>query len=90
MHFVVDASLASAWLLPEEYSDAAETAIASISEPCPVPSLFWFEIRNILTMSERRGWRLPSIEAFPSQRWTASCLLLHARNSGSRPFSHSD
>jgi hypothetical protein len=35
MHFVVDASLAAAWLLPEEYSEAAETAIASISEPCP-------------------------------------------------------
>lgn len=51
MHFVVDASLAAAWLLPEEYSEAAETAIASISEPYPVPSLFWFEIRNILTMS---------------------------------------
>ncbi|WP_310301126.1 type II toxin-antitoxin system VapC family toxin [Rhizobium sp. BE258] len=41
--------------MQEEYSEAAETAIASISEPCPVPSLFWFEIRNILTMSERRG-----------------------------------
>ena len=55
MSFVIDASLAAAWLLPEEYSDAAETVIASISEPCPVPSLFWFEIRNILVMSERRG-----------------------------------
>ncbi|MBY5474665.1 PIN domain-containing protein [Rhizobium leguminosarum bv. viciae] len=55
MSFVIDASLAAAWLLPEEYSDAAETVIASISKPCPVPSLFWFEIRNILVMSERRG-----------------------------------
>lgn len=55
MSFVIDASLAAAWLLPEEYSDAAETVIASISEPCPAPSLFWFEIRNILVMSERRG-----------------------------------
>lgn len=90
-----------------------------------MPSLFWFEIRNILTMSERRGrigpggalvnmervrrlplddagiggdssvlllaasytlsaydaayWRLPLTEAFPSQRWTASCQLLRAR-----------
>ncbi|OJG00400.1 type II toxin-antitoxin system VapC family toxin [Pararhizobium antarcticum] len=55
MSFVIDASLAAAWLLPEEYSDAAETLIASISEPCPAPSLFWFEIRNSLVMSERRG-----------------------------------
>jgi predicted nucleic acid-binding protein len=55
MSFVIDASLAAAWLLPEEYSDAAETIIATIASPCPVPSLFWFEIRNILAMSERRG-----------------------------------
>ena len=55
MAFVVDASMAAAWLLPEEYSDAAETVIASINAPCPVPSLFFFEIRNILTMAERRG-----------------------------------
>ncbi|WP_313606798.1 type II toxin-antitoxin system VapC family toxin [Rhizobium sp.] len=55
MYYVVDASMAAAWLLPEEHSDAAEVVIASMSELCPVPSLFWFEIRNILTMAERRG-----------------------------------
>jgi len=55
MAFVIDASMAAAWLLPEEYSDAAEIVIASINAPCPVPSLFFFEIRNILTMAERRG-----------------------------------
>jgi predicted nucleic acid-binding protein len=55
MSFVIDASMAAAWLLPEEYSDAAEMVIASITAPCPIPSLFWFEIRNILAMSERRG-----------------------------------
>ncbi len=53
--FVIDASMAAAWLLPEEYSEAAETVIASIKAPCPVPSLFFFEIRNILAMLERRG-----------------------------------
>jgi len=53
--FVVDASLAAAWLLPEEFSDAAEEVVASIAAPCPIPSLFWFEVRNILTMAERRG-----------------------------------
>lgn len=55
MSFVMDASLAAAWLLPEEYSDAAEAVIATIQAPCPVPSLFFFEIRNILAISERRG-----------------------------------
>ena len=53
--FVLDASMVAAWILPEEFSDAAETVIATIRDPCPVPSLFWFEIRNILAMSERRG-----------------------------------
>jgi predicted nucleic acid-binding protein len=38
MSFVIDASLVAAWLLPEEYSDAAEIVIASISEPYPAPS----------------------------------------------------
>ncbi|MFN7025263.1 MAG: type II toxin-antitoxin system VapC family toxin [Pseudorhizobium sp.] len=53
--FVLDASMVAAWLLPEEFSDAAESVIATISDPCPVPSLFWFETRDILAMSERRG-----------------------------------
>lgn len=55
MSFVIDASMAAAWLLPEEFSDAAEAVIATIDAPCPVPSLFFFEIRNILAMAERRG-----------------------------------
>lgn len=55
MAFVIDASLAVAWLLPEEYSEVAETIIASTTTPCPVPSLFFFEIRNILAMAERWG-----------------------------------
>lgn len=53
--FVLDASMVAAWILPEEFSEAADSVIATISDPCPVPSLFWFEIRNILAMSERRG-----------------------------------
>ncbi|MEB2848304.1 type II toxin-antitoxin system VapC family toxin [Endobacterium cereale] len=53
--FVIDASMAAAWLLPEEYSDAAEGVMATINARCPTPSLFFFEVRNILAMSERRG-----------------------------------
>jgi predicted nucleic acid-binding protein len=52
---VVDASIAAAWLLPEEDSDAAEAVIATLSGRPPVPSLFWHEARNILIMAERRG-----------------------------------
>lgn len=35
MSFVIDASMAAACLLPEEYSDAAETVIATIDAPLP-------------------------------------------------------
>ena len=52
---VVDASIAAAWLLPEEDSDAAEAIIAALSGRSPVPSLFWHETRNILVMAARRG-----------------------------------
>jgi predicted nucleic acid-binding protein len=52
---VVDASIAAAWLLPEEDSDAAEAVIAALKARSPVPSLFRHETRNILIMAERRG-----------------------------------
>lgn len=62
MPFVIDASVAACWLLPDEshpYADAAfdrfpsDTAIA--------PSLWWFEMRNIFLSSERRGRLNPAI-----------------------------
>ena len=56
---MVDASIAAAWLLPEEDSDAAEALIAALSGRPPVPSLFWHEARNILIMAERRGRIVP-------------------------------
>jgi predicted nucleic acid-binding protein len=52
---VLDASVAAAWLLPEEDSEAAETLIAGLPRRSPVPSRFWHELRNILIMAERRG-----------------------------------
>jgi predicted nucleic acid-binding protein len=53
--FVIDASMAVAWLIPEEFSDQADAVVASIANACVVPTLFWFEVRNILGMAERRG-----------------------------------
>ena len=55
MTVVVDASIAAAWLLPEEDSDAAEAVIMALSDRAPVPSLFWHEARNIFVMAQRRG-----------------------------------
>lgn len=53
--FVIDASMAIAWLIPEEFTDSADAVVATISDACIAPSLFWFEVRNILAMAERRG-----------------------------------
>jgi predicted nucleic acid-binding protein len=56
MAFVVDASLAAAWFLPDEAS-AATTALArrSADEPCAVPSLFVHEMRNLFLFAIKRG-----------------------------------
>jgi predicted nucleic acid-binding protein len=56
---VLDASAAAAWLLPDE--DGPDIG----DGPLHVPWLFWFEIRNILVVAERRGRLEPGIaEAF--------------------------
>jgi predicted nucleic acid-binding protein len=56
MSFVVDASVAASWFLPDEQSGADERLIAALGvSPGLVPSLFWFETRNLFVMAERRG-----------------------------------
>ena len=55
MSFVVDASVAAAWLLPDENNQDAERALSLLeSEDALVPDLFWHEMRNILLTAERR------------------------------------
>jgi len=55
MPFVVDASVAAAWLLADEESRTAEEALSLLeTEDALVPDLFWHEIRNILLTAERR------------------------------------
>ncbi len=60
MTVVLDASIAAAWLLPEEDSDAAEALIAGLSGREPVPSLFWHEARNVLIVAERADVSWPA------------------------------
>ena len=56
MTFVIDASIAAAWLLPDERAALAETAVERFTdETASVPDLFWHELRNILISAERRG-----------------------------------
>jgi predicted nucleic acid-binding protein len=55
MPFVVDVSVAASWLMPDEDSAAATIAFERlVTDPAVVPSLWWFEIRNMLLVNERR------------------------------------
>lgn len=61
MPFVVDASVAACWLLPDENDHRADAAFARFpTDTALAPSLWWFEMRNIFLSSERRG-RLNSL-----------------------------
>jgi predicted nucleic acid-binding protein len=56
MPFVVDASLAAAWFLPDEDSPAATSLARRLSEkPGAVPNLFFHEMRNLLVLACRRN-----------------------------------
>lgn len=54
--FVVDASVAGAWYLPDESDPHADAvALRLNAESATVPALFWFELRNIFLIGERRS-----------------------------------
>lgn len=56
MPFVLDASIAASWIPQDEDEPAARAALQRIAgDEAMAPALFWFEIRNILVVSERRG-----------------------------------
>jgi predicted nucleic acid-binding protein len=56
MPFVLDASVAAAWAFDDENHPTAAAALALVrSEEGHVPSLWWFEVRNVLIVNERRG-----------------------------------
>ena len=55
MAFVVDASIAGAWLLPDEENTTAEQAMTRMAEEDAVaPDLLRHEIRSILLSAEKR------------------------------------
>lgn len=64
MAFVVDASCAAGWCLPDERSWPALTVLDRLErEGAVVPSLFWFEIWNVHVTNERRGRLTPDLTA---------------------------
>jgi predicted nucleic acid-binding protein len=74
MSFVVDASIAGSWFLPDEDAGAA-TGLARrmVEEGAKAPDLLWHEVRNLLVTACRRGrllqadleTHLDSLEALP-------------------------
>jgi predicted nucleic acid-binding protein len=56
MTIVLDASICASWHLPDETNPIADIALEALAEnEGIVPALWWFEIRNILIVSERRS-----------------------------------
>ena len=55
-HFVVDASVAAAWFLPDEAVERTQTILTRMeTSRALVPALFWFEITNTLVLASRRS-----------------------------------
>lgn len=56
MAFVIDASVAACWLMPDEMHPVADAARRRMrDEPALVPAVWSFEVRNVLIASEWRG-----------------------------------
>jgi hypothetical protein len=56
MPFVVDASVAACWFMPDERHPIADAAYRRIAHDSAVtPVLWWYELRNMLIVNERRG-----------------------------------
>lgn len=55
MAFVLDASITACWAFQDEDHPDASLAFGQMrTEEAVVPSLWWFEVRNILIVNERR------------------------------------
>lgn len=74
MSFVVDASIAGSWFLPDEAAGASTGLARRMGdEGAKAPDLFWHEVRNLLVTACRRGRlqqadleaHLDSLEALP-------------------------
>jgi predicted nucleic acid-binding protein len=56
MPFVLDASITACWAFADEDHPVAALALERMrTDAALVPSLWWFELRNTLIVSERRG-----------------------------------
>jgi predicted nucleic acid-binding protein len=84
MRLVLDASVAGAWCLSEQipFADAVLARLAHIRGF--VPALFWFEVRNLLLMNERRGRIAASDAADALGRLDETAISIDRQPSGER------
>jgi hypothetical protein len=56
MVLIVDASIVGCWCFPDEASPVADAAFEQLGHTTAVvPALWWFEVRNLVVVNERRG-----------------------------------
>lgn len=55
MPFVIDASVVVAWAFEEKQEPAERILLHAQTESMRVPALWWYELRNVLIIGERRG-----------------------------------
>jgi predicted nucleic acid-binding protein len=64
MRFVLDASIAITWVMRDEDHPLADRAFRELqSGSAIVPGIWWYEIRNILVLNERRNRISPADSA---------------------------
>src|SRR5438105_11843839 len=71
MSFVVDASMAAAWVLPDEQAEPTDVVMLRLEvEHARAPSLFWHEARSLLLAAERKKRLRPGeASAFMQRLW---------------------
>lgn len=79
MPLVVDASVIACWILDDESDPVADVAEAKIvADSAIVPTLLWFELRNLIIVNERRGRLNPATSARALQLVRAFPLVVDA------------
>jgi len=83
MNFVLDASVAAGWFLPDERSEYTEAVLDDVSGPSEalVPPLWFYEIHNVVLKGIRRG--RVSVEVAAPLLTAVSQLRVRARETQS-------
>lgn len=94
MAIVIDVSIAASWCFPDEEAGAADRVLHDLPRLGGVtPAIFWYEIRNVLIVNERRAridrkdsarflMRLRNLRLMPDEDHEEESVLALARAHG--------